>query len=124
MARDRPPQAPYPGFVELPTFTRRWAALGLDDRDLQALQEFLGDDPDVGNVVRGAGGLRKARFAPPSWRTGKSGAVRVYYANLPGVGVIVLAVVFAKGEASDIGAKQRRALIEQVRAIERQLGGG
>ena len=67
-------------FIELPVFTRRWASLGLDDElDLSALQLEILRNPKAGISIRGAGGLRKLRFAPPRWRVGKSGAIRVIY---------------------------------------------
>ena len=35
-------------FVELPSFRKEWKAMGLDDDDLQRLQEELLADPKVG----------------------------------------------------------------------------
>lgn len=43
--------------------------------DLQALERILIANPDAGDVIPGTGGLRKLRFAPPSWHTGKRGGV-------------------------------------------------
>jgi hypothetical protein len=123
MARDRPPSAPYPGFTELPTFTRRWAALGLGDEDLQDLQQLLGEAPTAWPVVPGAGGFRKARFAPPSWPGGgKSGGVRVYYAHLPGYGMILLGAAYAKGQQGDLSAAEKKGLaaLLQVYLQERE----
>ena len=110
----------YPAFIELPAFARRWHQLGLSESDLLALQVQLGTDPEAGPVVKGAG-LRKVRFVRPGDDAGKSGAYRVYYAHLPGVGVIVLAVAFGKGEASDIGVKLRKSLAAAVAAVTKHL---
>ena len=106
-------------FYLLPTFVRRWDALGLTDEDLAALQWQVMAGPDAGVVVKGAAGLRKVRFALPG--RGKSGAYRVYYTHLPGHGVVVLAVAFGKGEAADIPAPLRRALVDGVTAISAYL---
>ena len=42
-----------------PAFDRSWAAIGLDDDDLTALQNTLLADPDAGAVIPGTGGARK-----------------------------------------------------------------
>ncbi len=90
-------------FVELPVFTRRWAALGLNDEiDLSLLQWAILDNPKAGKPIRGTNGLRKLRFAPPRWKTGKSGAVRVLYVVFDELRIVVLALVYGKNEVDDI----------------------
>lgn len=111
----------YPAFIELPTFLARWADLGLTDANLKELQLLLGENPQAGDVVSGVSGMRKVRFAPPG--AGKSGKYRVYYAHFPGVGVVVLAVVYAKNEVDDIPAKLRKSLATMVREIADELEG-
>ena len=81
---------PTPSFIELSSFTADWAALELGDADLAELQHELADDPAAGKPVPGGDGLRKLRFAPAGWNRGRSGGVRVYYADLPGIGLVVL----------------------------------
>lgn len=49
-------------FVELPIFRFRWEAMGLDDDDLARLQRELLEDPKIGPVMQGTGGVRKMRF--------------------------------------------------------------
>jgi hypothetical protein len=51
--------AEWPKFVELPGFTRAWAALDLTVRDLQALQAVILNGPNRHPVISGTGGLRK-----------------------------------------------------------------
>ena len=70
-------------FAYLGFFVSRWAALGLTDEDLQALERELLQRPDAGKVIPGTGGLRKLRFAPPRSGRGNSGGVRVIYAHFP-----------------------------------------
>ena len=71
-------------FLELPQFTRRWAAIGLDDeKNLLDLQLTIMLAPKSGRVIRGTSGLRKLRFAPRDWSSGKSGALRVLYVYFP-----------------------------------------
>lgn len=115
------PRARYPAFIELRSFRRRWESFDLTDRDLRRLQLELGQRPNAGQAVPGAGGIRKLRFAPETEGKGKSGGYRVYYANLTGAGVIVLAVLFRKNEAADISQRQRQGLMQAVQVIESQM---
>jgi hypothetical protein len=108
-------------FIELRPFTRRWHALDLDDRDLQALQVMIMARPHVGAVVEGTGGLRKVRFAHPKQDSGKSGGLRVLYAYFPDVGTVVLAIVYAKGVQDDLNDKEKAALRTAVQKVERLL---
>src|SRR5438132_13767829 len=96
-------------FIELRPFTRRWQQLGLDDTDLQALQLLIMIRPKAGDVIAGTGGVRKLRFAPPQWRLGKRGALRVCYAYVEQAGTIVLGLVYAKGENDDLSSKEKTA---------------
>ena len=50
-------------FIELPIFRSRWKAMDLNDDDLARLQRELLEDPKVGPVMQGTGGVRKMRFA-------------------------------------------------------------
>lgn len=60
-------------FVELPRFTADWDDLELDDDDFAALQIGIIANPRGGVLVEGTGGLRKLRFAPLRWKTGREG---------------------------------------------------
>jgi hypothetical protein len=105
-------------FIDLPGFTARWDALGLTDADRSALEFEIMADPAAGAVVPTSGGFRKLRFAPPSWGRGKRGALRVYYAHIPGLGVVLLGSVFSKTEKADLSADQRKTLASLVRTFE------
>lgn len=74
-------------------------------------------DPTAGAVVRGAGGVRKIRFAPPGWGTGKSGAVRVYYTHVSWLRTVVLLFAHDKGTAETLtpaGVAVVRGLAERI----------
>ena len=64
-------------FIELPLFRTQWKSLGMTEDDLARLQEQILEDPKVGAVMRGTGGIRKMRF--PFEHRGKSGSARVIY---------------------------------------------
>lgn len=65
-------------FVETPFFTRNVSRY-LDDDELARLQSFLIEHPDTGQVVPGAGGVRKLRWAVAG--RGKRGGLRVIPAH-------------------------------------------
>ena len=98
-------------------------ACGCDDADLRQLQLDLLEDPTGWPVVPTAGGWRKARFAPPSWGQGKSGGLRVYYAELPAFGRILLGRAFTKAMASDLTARDKKTLAALLAAYRRHLEG-
>jgi hypothetical protein len=111
----------WPQFVELPGFTRAWAALALDDVDLRALQAAILSGPDRHPVVSGTGGLRKLRFARPGEGRGKRGAYRACYACYLDDGVVVQAMVYGKNERADLTAAQRKEIAAALRIIGERL---
>jgi hypothetical protein len=113
----------WPKFIELPGFSRAWTSLGLSDGDLTALQAAILDGPDRYPVISGTGGLRKIRFARPGEGRGKSGSYRACYACFLGNGVVVLAMVYGKGEQTDLTMAQRRSIAAALRVIGEQLKG-
>jgi len=62
--------------IETPIFTKLIQNLMSDD-EYKELQEALVSRPDLGDIIKGSGGLRKVR-----WRLdgrGKSGGIRAIY---------------------------------------------
>lgn len=57
---------------------------------------YLSQNPLVGEVIKGTGGLRKIRWATS--HRGKSGGVRVIYYNLLDDGVIICLAIYAKNQ--------------------------
>src|SRR5690242_3809528 len=93
-------------FVELDGFSAEWRDLGLDDEDLFALQMMILANPRRAPVIRQSGGLRKIRFAPPRWRAGASGAIRVCYVYFEEHSIVFLVVAFAKNEKADLSSPE------------------
>lgn len=81
-------------FIEVPLFTKRWKEIGLNDKELRALQIILLKDPESGPGMEGTGGIRKVRF--PLENRGKSGSVRVCYTDFAEYEVIYLITAFEK----------------------------
>ena len=105
-------------FVELDEFIDDWKSLGLDeDSDLWALQIAIMVAPNRAPVIQGTGGLRKLRFAPPQWRSGKSGAVRVCYVYFEQHALVLLVTAYSHEEKDNLSPEEKRgikAYIDQV----------
>lgn len=67
-------------FVRMPAFEKAWKALGLGEAEYILLEDMLLQNPKIGAVIEGSGGVRKVRFPLPG--QGKSGSVRVIYIDI------------------------------------------
>ena len=94
-------------FVETPTFTKRVLQL-LDDESYSSLQLHLAKHPDSGDVIRGAGGIRKIRWAGSG--RGKRGGLRVIYYWWVAKDRISMLLVYPKNEQDDLTADQVKLL--------------
>lgn len=103
-------------FIEVPIFTKRWKEIGLNDRELQALQIILLKDPESGPVMEGTGGIRKVRF--PLESRGKSGSVRVCYTDFAEYEVIYLITAFEKKEQENLSAEEKNVLKKLVKSLK------
>lgn len=109
-------------FVELPSFVARWKALGLTDDDLRRLEMELLDNPKVGAVMQGTGGVRKVRFAFEN--RGKSGSIRVIYIDFEVYEKIFLLTAYAKADQDNLTKGQRNDLRDLVEVLELDLEKG
>jgi hypothetical protein len=88
------------GVVHLKTFEKDAAEAGLSEDELKDIESAIAADPELGEVMQGTGGCRKARFAKKGTgkSTGKSGGYRVITwfggEDIP----VFLFNVFAKGD--------------------------
>jgi hypothetical protein len=110
-------------FVQLRVFTADFVDLGLRDEDLRALEAELLDRPDAGRTISGTGGLRKIRFAPRSWRRGKSGATRVCYAWFPEADAIYFFTIYTKQEMDNLSAADKAYYRKVMESYRRWLRG-
>ena len=108
-------------FVRLRPFQADAEHLRLTDEDLRALEIELLERPDAGKLIPGTGGLRKVRFAPPSFRRGKSGACRVCYAWFPEVHAVYLCVIYTKQERDDMAAADKQYFKQTLEAYRAWL---
>ena len=96
-------------FVEAPAFTRHLPN-HLTDDDYGELQAKLGGNPELGDLMPGTGGFRKLRWADVRRGKGRRGGLRIIYYHLKFDRQIWLMTLYDKGEASDLTAKEKKAL--------------
>jgi mRNA-degrading endonuclease RelE of RelBE toxin-antitoxin system len=97
-------------FIELPPF----AALRDDlftDEEFLALQVFLCEHPDAGDVIPETGGCRKLRWAAKG--KGKRGGARVIYFIRRAEARLILVTAYGKGEREDVP----RAWLKHVKEV-------
>lgn len=98
--------------IETPVFTKRVTSL-LSDEEYRQFQIDLIRQPDQGDLVRGTGGLRKARVAVGGH--GKGRGARVYYYWAKDRDVLYLVYIHTKGETEQLTKEQEKALATLVR---------
>ena len=111
-------------FIELRPFTTAWrSTLELEDDDLGQLQVAIMRNPAGAPVVAGTGGLRKLRFAPKRWTSGKRGGVRVCYVYFPAHRTVLLVVAYGKSSKDDLTAAEKKQVAKVIRETEIELDG-
>ncbi|MGH8683451.1 MAG: hypothetical protein ACREVP_18285 [Burkholderiales bacterium] len=105
-------------FVEVPNFTKRVTGL-LDDEDYRKLQAALIANPELGDLIRGTGGLRKARWSAKG--RGKRGGVRVIYYWITRRYQVLMLLIYPKSARDDLTADERKLL---AKLVERELADG
>ena len=104
-------------FIITTVYDRLWDNLNLTDNDLRELQLLLMKNPSAGSVIQGTGGARKTRFA--LFNTGKSGGIRVIYADIVHLQKTYLLLCYSKSRQDDLTQEQKK----QVKTLIESLGG-
>ena len=107
-------------FVEDPEVRVVLDANGVSDAQVVAMEH--GIMRGAGKTIPGTGGLRKIRCGAEG--RGKSGGVRVIFADYPGAGVTFLLAAFGKKEKSDLTGEERNSLRQIKRILDRQMALG
>ena len=94
-------------FIEIASFTEDLKGL-LSDDEYRAFQQFLAAKPDIGDVIRGTGGVRKVRWAQAG--RGKRGGVRVIYYWAASAHQIRLLMIYPKSLKADLNKAEKAAL--------------
>jgi hypothetical protein len=100
-------------FVEAPAFTK-FVRNYLEDDDYSALQRYLEQNPQAGDLIPGTGGLRKLRWRDRNRGKGTRGGLRViYYYFLSDVQIWLL-TIYDKSEAVDLTAAEKKLLRQAI----------
>jgi hypothetical protein len=97
--------------VETSIFTRQIQGL-LSDEEYHQLQLALLARPDLGAIIPGGGGLRKARWSAKGH--GKRGGVRVIYYWVNIQDRILMLLIYAKAEQDDLTQDQLKVLRQMI----------
>ena len=112
-------------FVEAPAFSR-YREDYLDDEGFRELQRALASNPEEGDLIPGAGGIRKLRWRDSRRGKGKRGGLRIIYYCFLSDEEIWLLTLYGKDEATDLSkdekAQLRRALEAERAARKRREG--
>lgn len=102
--------------IETPTFLRKALEAGMSEMERFELVSSLGEEPALGDLIKGTGGVRKVRFGGKG--KGKSGAYRAitFYSStsLP----VFLLTVYAKGAKVNLTKAECNALGKLCERLE------
>jgi hypothetical protein len=107
-------------FIESRLFTTRLMQLAGSSAE-QVLSEIQGEllrNPERGRIVRGTGGVRKARVGNPERQKGTRGGFRYLFLYLRHKDHIHLLALIDKGEQEELSTDERKmlkALVGQVK---------
>ncbi len=108
-------------FVESPGFTKRIDKLASMEV-LFSLQNALVKDPELGDLMAGCAGARKARVGDKASARGKSGAFRYVYVYIQIAETIYLIHFFGKNEKANLSKAERNELADLVKQLKRLYG--
>lgn len=87
----------------------------LAEREIGSLISYLSVNPKAGDLIEGAGGVRKLRWAREGM--GKRGGVRIIYCFHSERMPLYLLTLFAKNERSDLSMAERTFLASLVKRL-------
>jgi hypothetical protein len=106
--------------VELPAFQKRASRLwDHDERD--RMIDFIARNPEAGDLIPGAGGIRKLRRQRPGIGGKRGGARVAYFYHDPAMPIFLL-LAYAKARQEDMTADEKRQTAMIVTALKRQYG--
>lgn len=110
-------------FVHTPLFEEVALDVPFTDEDLAELQKLLLKNPEAGDLVPGAGGVRKVRVPVPARGKGTRGGARVIYYYVSGRATVYLLYVFSKGDWTDISADGKKLFKELTAKLDKETDG-
>jgi hypothetical protein len=103
------------GVLFTSTFERHAQKAGVTETELEGIATWIAENPLSGDLIPGAGGARKLRFARAG--SGKSGGYRtIHYFGGDDIPVFCLALV-SKGQRTDLSQAERNELAKLLPRI-------
>lgn len=99
-------------FIETSIFTKLIYAY-LSEDEYVALQMYLLEHPEAGNIIPGSGGVRKLRWSISG--KGKRGGVRVIYYFKQRGSEIWLLTIYSKSETENIPSHLLKKIAEEIK---------
>lgn len=107
-------------FVYAPLIQQRLSEFSNSEELSRQIENEILNNPELGDVVPGTGGVRKFRLADETRSKGKRGGIRVLFLDLPHVAKTYLLFLLKKGEASDIATDEKKAIRDLVIILKRE----
>ena len=104
--------------VEVDPFPARAARIW-SAAEHEAFVDFIARSPEAGDLIPGAGGLRKVRWTRPG--SGKRGGSRVIYFFYERAFPVFLLAVYSKSERADLSAADRAQLAKLAATLKDNL---
>lgn len=98
------------------------AAKKLLQKDYEDFELELLKNPQIGTVIPGLGGIRKARLKSAS--KGKRGGFRVDYLDIPELEILHLIVLYGKNVKSDLTAEEKKMIAALARQLKEEAKNG
>ena len=103
-------------FIITSTFDKRWEKLNLDDDDLQELQNYIMKNFIPGDTIQRTGGAIKLRWALA--HKGKSGGIRIIYADIPHLSHTHMLLCYDKNEQDDLTDEQKKQVKKLIQTLK------
>jgi hypothetical protein len=101
-------------------FELEWENLGMTQNQLDNLEEFLVQNPEAGDIIRGTGGMRKLRWKLNN-NKGKSGGQRCIYIYYNSFEKLYLITTYPKSEKENLTELEKQQLKELSKQIKKVL---
>ena len=107
-------------FIQTKEFSRRWDSLGFDDNDLRKLELDIINNLNKYPIIKGTGGLRKARI--PMDNKGKSGGARVCFVDFVFAETVYLITVYGKKDKENLSKEEKNEIKKLIEILKGSLG--
>lgn len=96
-----------------------WTKAGklLSEKQMTDVVTTVACEPEIGEVMKGTGGIRKFRYAFREGK-GKSGGARIIHLPLLSKGRVYLLDIFAKGEKGNLTKAERNEMAKIVKIMK------